>query len=172
MLLITARFSATFEWYCRTVTMATSGTVSPATSDTLVASRTKPKTASKGAPETAKAKKKKKGRNCFFVCKYESRVTSIHAAVWRYVDSGKCRVHDDRGRKARRRHRPTQWNVYLIDCTRYYRNYLGFDHSTVEMSHSAALCSAHVLLHYLQYIGWQWRNFVPYLCQLIFAAIL
>jgi len=22
------------------------------------------------------------------------------------------------------------------------------------------------------YIGWQWRNFVPYLCQLIFAAIL
>jgi len=22
------------------------------------------------------------------------------------------------------------------------------------------------------YIGWQWRNFVPYLCRLIFAAIL
>ena len=22
------------------------------------------------------------------------------------------------------------------------------------------------------YIGWQWRNFVPYLCQLVFAAIL
>ena len=24
----------------------------------------------------------------------------------------------------------------------------------------------------LQYIGWQWRNFGPYLCQLVFAAIL
>jgi len=30
--------------------------------------------------------------------------------------------------------------------------------------------------HWMQkvglYIGWQWRNFVPYLCQLVFAAIL
>ena len=24
----------------------------------------------------------------------------------------------------------------------------------------------------LKYIGWQWRNFAPYLCQLVFAAIL
>jgi len=27
-------------------------------------------------------------------------------------------------------------------------------------------------LAYTSYMGWHWRNFVPYLCQLIFAAIL
>jgi len=34
--------------------------------------------------------------------------------------------------------------------------------------HIAATCS--FLMFYV--LGWQWRNFVPYLCQLVFAAIL
>jgi len=36
------------------------------------------------------------------------------------------------------------------------------------------LCIAFVLQCWVmsKYIGYQWRNFVPYLCQLVFAAIL
>ena len=50
----------------------------------------------------------------------------------------------------------------------------GLETPYVVDARGAFACPGHPYCHHAngQYIGWQWRNFVHYLCQLVFVAIL
>ena len=65
---------------------------------------------------------------------------------------------------------PTVWNP-IDNVTRDSQTFSTFKRH-LKTHHSLPLTLPPTCTYSPLYIGWQWRNFVPYLCQLVFAAIL